>query len=179
MSPEVSTSAVLNSIKPKLLAEYELEWQEKLNSDVAMRGINAGGNKLRTYRKFKHSYSTEPYVKIITSKKYRSAYANFRCGVAPLKIETCRYGLNRIPVEERLCESCQVVENEFHVMMVCPFFNDIRSQFILQLNEVEQSFNDYTQEEQFIYVMSNPACYKIISKAMYFILSKKHQMFYR
>ena len=42
-----------------------------------------------------------------------------------------------------------------------------------------QSFNDYTQEEQFIYVMSNPACYKIISKAMYFILSKKHQMFYR
>ena len=58
-------------------------------------------------------------------------------------------------------------------MMVCPLFNDIRSQFILQLNEVEQSFNDYTQEEQFIYVMSNPACYKIISKAMYFILSKK------
>ena len=30
LSPEVSTSAVLNSIKPKLLAEYELEWQEKL-----------------------------------------------------------------------------------------------------------------------------------------------------
>ena len=52
LSPVVSTSAVLNSIKPKLLAEYELEWQEKLNSDVAMRGINAGGNKLRTYRKF-------------------------------------------------------------------------------------------------------------------------------
>ena len=87
-------------------------------------------------------------------------YAKFRCGVAQLKIETCRYGLNRIPVEERLCESCQVVEDEFHVMMVCPLFNDIRSQFILQHNEVEQSFNDYTQEEQFIYVMSNPACYQ-------------------
>ena len=28
--------------------------------------------------------------------------------------------------------------------------------------------------EQFIYVMSNPACYKIISKARYFILSKKN-----
>ena len=87
---------------------------------------------------FKYSYSTEPYLKIITSKKYRSAYAKFRCEVAPLKIETCRYGLNRIPVEERLCESCQVVEHKFHVMLVCPFFNDIRSQFILQINEVEQ-----------------------------------------
>ena len=38
LSPMVSKSAVLNSIKPKLLAEYELEWQEKLNSDVVMRG---------------------------------------------------------------------------------------------------------------------------------------------
>ena len=81
LSPVVSTFAVLNSIKPKLLAEYELEGQEKLNSDVARRGINAGGNKVRTYRKFKHSYSTEPYVKILTSKKYRSAYPKFRCGV--------------------------------------------------------------------------------------------------
>ena len=67
LSPVVATSAVLNSIKPKLLAEYELEWQEKLNSDVAMRGINTNGNKLRIYRKFKHSYSTEPYVNIITN----------------------------------------------------------------------------------------------------------------
>ena len=44
----------------------------------------AGGNKLRTYRRFKESYSTELYVKIITQKKYRSAYSKFRCGVAPI-----------------------------------------------------------------------------------------------
>ena len=56
---------------------------------------------------FKYSYSTEPYLKIITSKKYRSTYAKFRCEVAPLKIETCRYGLNRIPVEERVLPSCR------------------------------------------------------------------------
>ena len=114
----VSTSAVLNSIKPKLLAKYELEWQEKLNSGVAIRSVNAGGNKLRTYQKFKHSYSTEPYVKIITSKEYHFAYAKFRCGVAPLKIETCRCGLNRSRAEERLCESCQVVEDRFHVTLL-------------------------------------------------------------
>ena len=88
-------------------------------------------------------------------------------------MKTCRYGLNGILVEERLCESCQVVEDEFLVIMVYPLFNDIRSQYILQLLEAEQSFNDYTQVEQFIYVMSNPACYKIISKTIYFILSKK------
>ena len=41
---------------------------------------------------------TEPYVSITVPKKYRSAYAKFRCGVAPIKIETCRYGINCIPV---------------------------------------------------------------------------------
>ena len=35
--------------------------------------------------------------------------------VAPIKIETCRYGINRIPVNERLCESCESVEDEYHV----------------------------------------------------------------
>ena len=53
---------------------------------------------------------TEPYICITVPKKYRSAYAKFRCGVAPIKIETCRYGINRIPVNERLCEYCENAE---------------------------------------------------------------------
>ena len=53
------------------------------------------------------------YVCITAPKKYRSAYAKFRCGVAPIKIKTCRYGINRIPVNERICESCESVEDEY------------------------------------------------------------------
>ena len=82
-----------------------------------VRGEMFGGNKLRTYRSFKNEFITEPYLSIIVHKKYRSAYAKFRCGVAPLKIETGRYGVNRVPVEERLCETCNSVEDEFHVLM--------------------------------------------------------------
>ena len=54
-------------------------------------------------------------------------YAKLRCGVAPIKIETCRYGINRIPVNERLCESCESVEDEYHVLMQCPKYDDIRT----------------------------------------------------
>ena len=53
---------------------------------------------------------TEPYVSITVPKKYRSAYAKFRCGVAPIKIETCRYGINRIPVNERLVNLVKVLK---------------------------------------------------------------------
>ena len=65
-------------------------------------------HKLRTYSQFKHELGTEPYVTIITRKCYRSAYAKLRCGVVPIKIETCRYGLNRVPVEQRLCDELRM-----------------------------------------------------------------------
>ena len=96
---DLSVRVVLTSVDSKLLQYYETQWQEKLNFDNAIRGPTAGGNKLRTYRTFKKHYCTEPYVEVITAKRYRSAYAKFRCGVAPIKIETCRYGLNRVPVD--------------------------------------------------------------------------------
>ena len=47
-------------------------WQEKLQAEFAIRGEAHGGNKLRTYRTLKKTYITEPYVHIITQKKFRS-----------------------------------------------------------------------------------------------------------
>ena len=64
----------------------------------------------------------------MTRKCYRSAYAKFRCGVAPIKIESCRYCLNRVPVEQRLCDECNLIEDEFYVLMVCTV-SDIDYQF--------------------------------------------------
>ena len=46
----------------------------------------------------------------------------FLCGVAPLKIENGRYGANRVPAEERLCMSCDIIEDEFHAIMQCPLY---------------------------------------------------------
>ena len=70
-------------------------------------------------------FMTEPYVCIVAQKKYQSAYAKFRCGVAPIKIETGRYGANRVPPEERLCMQCSRIEDEFHVIMQCPLYDDV------------------------------------------------------
>ena len=97
----VNTRSVLLSIKAELKTIFDIVWKEKLNATSAIRGNAQGGNKLRTYSQFKQEYRTEQYVTVITRKCYRSAYAKFRCGVAPIKIETCRYGLNRVPVEQR------------------------------------------------------------------------------
>ena len=58
------------------------------------------GNKLRTYKLFKTSYFTEQYLLQNIPIRYRSAYAKFRCGVAPLRIETGRY--ERLELNERV-----------------------------------------------------------------------------
>ena len=175
---DLSVRVVLTSVDSKLLQYYETQWQEKLNSDNAIRGPAAGGNKLRTYRTFKKHYCTEPYVEVITAKRYRSAYAKFRCGVAPIKIETCRYGLNRVPVDQRVCETCNVVEDEFHVIMLCSVFDDIRLQLMVSISKFNQDFKNLPLQEQFTQIMSNPLYYKIVSKAMHSILNRKHVNMY-
>ena len=108
------------------------------------------GNKLKTYTTFKHECMTEPYVCIVAQKKYRSAYVKFRCGVAPIKIETGRYGVNRIPPEARLCMQCSRIEDEFYVIMQCPLYDDVRSSCLKSIHVLSHEFNELTSEHQFI-----------------------------
>ena len=112
LGDRLAERATLITVNTKLQVYFnyfENCWREKLDAEFARGGPDAGGNKLRTYRRFKESYTTEQYVRIIIQKKYKSAYTKFRCGVAPIKLETGRYGLNRVPVDQRLCEECNVV----------------------------------------------------------------------
>ena len=87
---DANTRSILSNFGHELSQLQLTQWTEKINAPVAVRGKMFGGNKLRTYRTFKNEFVTEPYLGIIVHKKYRSAYAKFRCGVAPLKIETGR-----------------------------------------------------------------------------------------
>ena len=57
----------------------------------------------------------------------RSALAKFRCGTAPIKIETGRY--ESIAAGARTCGFvCMAIENEEHVLIDCPIYDDLRPQ---------------------------------------------------
>ena len=90
------------------------KWSRAVTRDNAIRG--AGGNKLGTYAKTVENRETKFYVNCIMSKSHRSALAKFRCGVAPIRLETGRY--EGLPVNERICPICMLeVEDEEHVLM--------------------------------------------------------------
>ena len=78
-----------NRIKRQLLSFFadkaKVEWNETVNRVEARNG--SGRNKLRTYKPFKTNYKRENYFQIILPRNHRSAYAKFRSGVAPLRLE--------------------------------------------------------------------------------------------
>ena len=59
------------------------------------------------------------------TRAQRRSYARFRCGVAPLRLEAGRY--EGLAESERVCFNCEgAVENEEHVLLVCPLYDDLR-----------------------------------------------------
>ena len=96
-----------NMINPKVLTEnlsdylfnYFLQsWSQVVNRGNARQGV--GKNNQRTYKTFKNVYYTENYLNYIMSRCHKSAYAKFRCGVAPIRIETGRY--ERLPYGQKI-----------------------------------------------------------------------------
>ncbi len=78
--------------------------------------------KLRTFKLFKMSSCVEPYLTYTLDKYKRSLFAQFRCGILPLRIETGRFA--RIPLNERICEQCDLmkIEDEFHFICEREFY---------------------------------------------------------
>ena len=120
--------------------DYKVRWLGGINSE---QGVSyAGMNKLRTYKLFKdtYMYNIESYVKTVMPKCYRSALAKFRCGIAPIRIETGRY--ERLPIEECLCPLCnKCIENELHVLTSGPIYNDLRDQMYAKAREHSENFD--------------------------------------
>jgi hypothetical protein len=89
-------------------------------------------------------FETENYCKIPLRFTHRSAFAKFRCGVAPLRIETGRY--ENLRLNERMCSVCSgEVEDEAHVLFWCPLYSTFRDHLFniaCTFNGFFLSFND-------------------------------------
>ena len=63
--------------------------------------------------------------------KFRKALTRLRLSSHRLEIEAGRWHKpNPIPVNERKCQICHVLEDEFHFLFKCSLYNDIRKQYI-------------------------------------------------
>ena len=112
--------------------------------------------KLRTYVKFKNTFTTEQYTKHCNSTHKRSLLAQFRMGILPIAIETGRFkGLTE---NERICKFCphQAVENEQHFLCTCSLYTILRNSMynnvcqrcidFLNMNDGDKFYHRLTNE---------------------------------
>ena len=166
----------LNDVKQASSSHCILKWNNTINS---VNGTsNSGGNKLRTYKLFKQSYGTEHYCNLILPRNHRSAFSRFRCGVAPIRLETGRY--ERLPEAERVCPFCSSeIENEIHVMLNCPLYDDIRYNLFEKAKLLDANFNTFTDEQKIIFVFKTQDMIRISAKTCFLILQRRSSYLYR
>ena len=121
---------VTNQIMNKYRDQYIQVWLSSLSTNNSRTG--EGGNKLRTYRLFKSNLELEAYLCNIQNTAHRTALTRLRVGSHRLAIELGRYHKPKpLPIKERLCDLCNVVEDEYHFLCICP-------KYIAQRQEMEK-----------------------------------------
>ncbi len=72
----------------------------------------------------------EIYLSELHTRDYRRLFFMLRTGELSLRINTGRWG--RLLRQDRICEYCSlnVVEDEFHFLLICPLYTDIRLHYL-------------------------------------------------
>ncbi len=100
---------------------------EKCKTEINRESGHNERNKLRTYKMLKQDFEPSEYVNnIFINKRQHSAFAKFRCGVAPIRLETGWY--ENLPEEQHLCPICdsQAIESEIYVLTKGNLYVDLR-----------------------------------------------------
>lgn len=79
----ILSKSVIKDIENNLFIMYHNKWHSNLLANE--------NSKLLTYRLFQSNYCTDKYLSITMPGKYKNAYAKYRAGVAPIRIETGRF----------------------------------------------------------------------------------------
>ena len=108
---------------------------------------------------------------------HRAAYANFRCGVALLKVETGRY-LGQ-PLEAIICPFCpNRIEDEQHVILHCPAYDSLRQHLFRKASNLCEGFCRNDDIEKIIVLLSTKSLVRIVAKTCFLILRKRNTQLY-
>ena len=78
------------------------------------------------------SFQLQPYLQSLNVTKFRNAISKLRMASNRLEIEAGRWVRvnERVPVNERKCRLCNVMEDEYHFVIECNRYNELRKKYI-------------------------------------------------
>ena len=121
-------------------------------------------SKLRTYVLIKQNATFEQYLVSVQNISDRIALTKFRLSNHRLMIEIGRHQGIKSP--ERVCPFCpDKVEDEFHFLLKCPTYNNLRQNLIDEINPIIIGFY-YPKDEQFLFwfLLNNPMISHLVAR---------------
>ena len=140
----MTTTEFKNVCKQTVINNFISTWDadiQDLDKNPIFRFYNKMINKDdQSYNKIKHSFGMEKYLFGVKNNKYRTALAKLRSSSHTLAIETGRHSRPKLQVHERLCQVCQCIEDETHLMIGCEINTDERSHLVTRVTRVYPAF---------------------------------------
>ena len=133
---------------------YELLKNSFMNSWVNDLRNGHEPSILITYSLYKTNFGIEIYLKYISKPKFRIALPKLRASSHDLEIERGRYVRPKLNLNERMCMSCHVIEDEEHFVTGCINNLDMRDSLFNKIATKEPSFANLSNRGKNIYLMS-------------------------
>ncbi len=126
----------LGIVKQSLIDLFINDWYREMFSK----------DKLYTYRLYKNVFGFEMYLYVVTSSIIRKTLARLRMSSHSLEIERGRYP-PRVLRHRRFCRQCNIneMEDEFHFMLICEKYYQLRLTYIPQAYWTRPSMAKYLE----------------------------------
>ena len=108
------------------LKEFSTRLKDNFLQEI--RGIIGKSSKCYIYKFLTDNFTLQYYLTKNISMEKRKNISRIRLSAHPLKVEKGRY--QNIPKKERVCTHCNVIEDEYHFILTCPLYSDLRNKFI-------------------------------------------------
>lgn len=113
-------NAFISVLKQRLTDTFIQNWRARLE----------GSTRANFYKSFA-VFQLQPYLDKVSVSKFRHALSRLRVSSHRLEVESGRW-VKPIPTpfNERKCAHCSVLEDEFHFVLMCPLYLDLRKKYI-------------------------------------------------
>ena len=129
-------------------------------ANIYRRDNYRDSGKLTTYFDIKDNFKMEEYLNI-KKIQYRQFFGKFRISAHNLRIETGRYEQERndsgqyikLDRSRRLSVVSGSVEDEFHFLFKCPFYNKERETVLNEIYKDNQNFLNLFDKQNFLWIL--------------------------
>ena len=113
-------NAFIALLKQRLTDTFIQNWRSRLDESTRA-----------TFYKTFAVFQLQPYLDMVNVNKFSKAFSRLRVSSHRLEVESGRWVKPvRIPFDERKCVNCSVLEDEYHFILECPLYSDLRKKYI-------------------------------------------------